>query len=41
MSYRLDDGSKAGPYDGRKVQIVGRLELDTNLIHIGRIEPAP
>ncbi|HEY1799989.1 MAG TPA: DUF5818 domain-containing protein [Terriglobales bacterium] len=40
-SYRLDDGNKAGPYDGRKVQIVGRLELDTNLIHIDRIQPTP
>jgi hypothetical protein len=40
-SYRLDDGSKAGSYEGRKVQIVGRLELDTNLIHIDRIESAP
>lgn len=39
-SYRLDDSGKAGPYDGRKVQIVGRLELDTNLIHIDRIEAA-
>jgi hypothetical protein len=39
-SYRLDDGSKAGSYEGRKVQIVGRLELDTNLIHIDRIEAA-
>jgi len=40
-TYRLDDGKKAGPYDGRDVRIVGRLELDTNLIHIDRIEPAP
>jgi len=39
-SYRLDDGAKAGPYDGRAVQIVGKLELDTNLIHIDRIEAA-
>jgi uncharacterized protein DUF5818 len=39
-SYRLDDGAKAGPYDGRAVQIVGKLELDTNLVHIDRIEAA-
>ena len=39
-TYRLDDGKKAGPYDARDVRIVGRLELDTNLIHIDRIEPA-
>ena len=40
-SYRLDDGGKAGSYEGRKVQIVGRLELDTNLIHVDRIQRAP
>lgn len=37
-SYRLDDSDKVASYDGRKVQIVGRLELDTNLIHIDSIE---
>lgn len=40
LSYRLDDAQKAVPFEGRQVQITGRLELDTNLIHVETIRPA-
>lgn len=39
-SYRLDDAMKAQPFDGKNVQISGKLELDTNLIHVESIKPA-
>ncbi|HEY1462259.1 MAG TPA: DUF5818 domain-containing protein [Terriglobales bacterium] len=39
-SYRLEDAGKSQSYDGEKVQISGRLELDTNLIHVESIKPA-
>jgi hypothetical protein len=39
-SYRLDDATKAEPYSGQNVQITGKLELDTNLIHMQSIKPA-
>ena len=39
-AYRLDDATKAQPYDGKNVQISGRLELDTNFIHVESIKPA-
>jgi hypothetical protein len=38
--YRLDDATKAQPFDGKNVQISGKLELDTNLIHVESIKPA-
>lgn len=38
--YRLDDATKVQPFDGKNVQISGKLELDTNLIHIESIKPA-
>lgn len=40
VSYRLDDATKAQPYDGKNVQISGSMELDTNLIHVESIKPA-
>lgn len=40
LSYRLDDARKAMPFEGKQVQITGRLEMDTNLIHIEAIRPA-
>lgn len=39
-SYRLDDAARAAPYKNKAVEITGRLELDTNLIHVGSIQPA-
>ena len=39
MSYQLDDQSRVRPYIGKQVRVVGRLDLDSNMIHIDRIEP--
>ena len=39
MSYQLDDQSKARPYVGKQVKVVGKLDLDNNMIYIDRIEP--
>jgi hypothetical protein len=39
MSYQLDDQSKARPYVGKQVKVVGKLDLDSNMIYIDRIEP--
>lgn len=41
MSYQLDDQSKAKPYFGRQVKVVGKLEMNSNTIHIDSIEPLP
>jgi hypothetical protein len=39
MSYQLDDQSRARPYLGKQVRVVGKLDLDSNMIHIDRLEP--
>jgi len=39
MSYQLDNQSRVRPYIGKQVKVVGRLDLDSNMIHIDRIEP--
>jgi len=39
MTYRFDDPSKAKPYIGKEVKVTGRLEMNTNTIHIDRIDP--
>ena len=39
MSYQLDDQSKAKPYLGKQVKVVGKLEMNSNTIHIESIEP--
>jgi hypothetical protein len=39
MSYRLDDQSKARPYLGKQVKVIGKLEMKRNTIHIDSIEP--
>jgi|SRR5579859_5060207 len=39
MSYQLDDQSKAKPYIGKQVKVIGKLDMNSNLIHIERIEP--
>lgn len=39
MSYQLDDQAKAKPYTGKQVKITGKLEMDSNTIHIAGIEP--
>jgi hypothetical protein len=39
MSYQFDDPSKAKPYVGKQVKVIGKLELKSNIIHIDSIEP--
>ena len=39
MSYQLDDQTKAKPYAGKQVKITGKLEMNSNTIHIAGIEP--
>jgi hypothetical protein len=39
LSYQFDDPSKAKPYVGKQVKIIGKLELKSNTIHIDSIEP--
>lgn len=39
MSYQFDDQSKAKPFIGKQVKVVGKLDMDSNTIHIERIEP--
>src|SRR6266567_580087 len=34
MSYNLDDQSKARPYLGKQVKVIGKLEMKSNTIHI-------
>jgi uncharacterized protein YdeI (BOF family) len=38
MSYQLDDQDKAKQFEGKQVKVVGKLDLDTNLIHVENIE---
>lgn len=40
-SYQLNDPSKANPYLGKQVKVVGKLEMKSNTIHIDSIEPQP
>lgn len=38
MSYQLDDQNKAKQFEGKQVKVIGKLDLDTNLIHVENIE---
>jgi uncharacterized protein YdeI (BOF family) len=38
-SYKLDDQDKAKQYDGQKVRVTGEVDLNTNQIHVQKIEP--
>jgi Protein of unknown function (DUF5818) len=38
MSYQFDDPSKARPYVGKQVKVIGKLDLKSNIIHIDSIE---
>ena len=40
VSYQLDDQEKAKPFEGKQVKVIGKLDLDTNLIHVENIEAA-
>lgn len=37
ISYQLDD-EKAKQYEGKQVKVTGKLDLDSNLIHVDSIE---
>jgi negative regulator of sigma E activity len=39
MSYQFADESKAKPFLGRQVKVIGRLDMSSNTIHIQSIEP--
>ncbi|HET6179027.1 MAG TPA: DUF5818 domain-containing protein [Candidatus Sulfotelmatobacter sp.] len=39
MNYQLDDQLKARPYIGKQVKVIGKLDLNSNTIHIDSIEP--
>jgi len=41
VSYQLDDPSKARPYVGKQVKIVGKLGMRSNTIHIDSVEIVP
>jgi uncharacterized protein DUF5818 len=38
-SYKLDDQNKAKQYEGQKVRVTGEVDLNTNQIHVQKIEP--
>lgn len=38
-SYKLDDQQKAKQYNGQKVRVTGEVDLNTNQIHVQKIEP--
>ena len=38
MSYQLDDQDKAKQFEGKQVKVTGKLDLETNLIHVESIE---
>ena len=39
VSYQLDDQSKVKRYFGKQVKVTGKLEMNSNTIHIDSIEP--
>ncbi|HYM76354.1 MAG TPA: DUF5818 domain-containing protein [Candidatus Dormibacteraeota bacterium] len=38
-SYQLDDQEKAKQFEGKQVKVIGKLDVETNLIHVENIEP--
>ena len=36
--YQLDDQDSAKQFEGKQVKVTGKLDLDTNLIHVENIE---
>jgi hypothetical protein len=38
-SYKLDDQEKAKQFNGQKVRVTGEVDLNTNQIHVQKIEP--
>jgi len=40
MTYQLDDALKAKPFIGKQAKVIGKLDLDSNLIYVDSIGPA-
>jgi Protein of unknown function (DUF5818) len=38
-SYKLDDQERAKQFNGQKVRVTGEVDLNTNQIHVQKIEP--
>jgi len=38
VNYQLDNQEKAKQFEGKQVKVTGRLDLETNLIHVENIE---
>lgn len=38
-SYQIDDTAKAKPYMGKQVKVTGKLDINSNTIHVESIEP--
>jgi hypothetical protein len=38
-SYQLDDVSKVKPFMGKQVKVTGKLDMNSNTIHVDSIEP--
>jgi hypothetical protein len=38
ISYQLDDQDKAKQFEGKQVKVTGKLDMNTNLIHVDSIE---
>lgn len=39
MTYQLNDALKAKPFLGKQVRVIGKLNLDSNLIYVDSIAP--
>ncbi len=40
VSYQLDDQAKAKQFQGKQVKVTGKLDMNTNVIHVENIEAA-
>lgn len=38
VSYQLDNQDKAKQFEGKQVKVTGKLDMNTNLIHVDSIE---
>lgn len=39
VSYQFDDPSKVKKYVGKRVKVIGKLDMTSNTIHVNSIEP--
>jgi cytoskeletal protein RodZ len=40
-SYQIDDASKVKAYMGKEVKVTGKLDMNSNMIHVESVEPLP